>query len=188
VFAGWEEAFPGVEVMAVDLQEGLEVAEATHKAYADAVVRAAGRLAGPVALCGWSMGGLAALQAAASVEPAAVVLLETSPPAEAQGVDKSIELRPGTFDPEEVYGPFPDGMRARPESLLARLERKRGVSVPSLPCRSLVVVSDEFREERGAPVASVYGSELVDLPGLDHWDLVRSPAVRQVVADFLGVG
>jgi hypothetical protein len=131
------------------------------------------------------MGGLAVLQAAGWVRPHSVVLLETSPPAEAQGFDESVEPRPGSFDPQEVYGAFPAGMPARPESLLARHERKRGVSVPSLPCPSLVVVGDAFREERGAPVAAVYGSQLVELTGLDHWDLVRSPEVRRVIAAFL---
>jgi hypothetical protein len=133
------------------------------------------------------MGGLVALQASERVGPQSVVLLEPSPPAEAQGVDLTVELRPGGFDPEEVYGSFPPGMSARPESLLARLGRKRGISVPALACPSLVVVGDSFREERGAPVARLYGSELVDLPGLDHWDLVRSPEVRRIVAEFLGV-
>jgi pimeloyl-ACP methyl ester carboxylesterase len=140
-----------------------------------------------VSLCGWSMGGLAVLQGAGRVRPHGVVLLETSPPAEAQGVDESVEPHPGSFDPEEVYGAFPAGMQARPESLLARLERKRGISVPSLPCPSLVVTGDDFRDERGEAVANVYGSELIDFPGLSHWDLVRSPEVRLAVARFLGV-
>ena len=188
MFAGWGEAFSGLEVEAIDLQAGLDVARATHDDYAAAVVAAARSLPAPVALCGWSMGGLAALQAAERVQAHSVVLLETSLPAEVQGVDESVELQPGAFDPEEVYGAFPDGMPARPESLLARLERKRGISVPALPCPSLVIVGDEFREERGASVAELYGSELVDLAGLDHWDLVRSPEVRRVVAEFLGCG
>jgi hypothetical protein len=50
-----------------------------------------------------------------------------------------------------------------------------------------VVAGDEFREERGAAVAQLYGSELVDLPGLAHWDLVRSPEVRRTVARFLRI-
>lgn len=133
------------------------------------------------------MGGLVALEAAQRLEPHSVVLLESSPPAEVQGHDDSIELRPGVFDPEQAYGTFPAGMRARPESLLARAERKRGISVPEIPCRSLVVAGDEFREERGAAVARLYGSELVDFPGLGHWDLVRSPDVRRAVARFLGI-
>jgi hypothetical protein len=132
------------------------------------------------------MGGLAALQAAQQVDPHTVVLLESSPPGETQGFDESIEPQPGTFDPEEVYGRFPPGMRSRSESLLARAERKRGISVPTLPCASLVAVTDEFREERGASVAALYGSELLDFPGLGHWDLVRAPEVRRAVADYLG--
>ena len=187
VFDGWTNAFDGVVVEAVDLHENLEVARATHAAYAERVLAAARRLPTPVALCGWSMGGLAVLQAAAEVQPHSVVLLETSPPAEAQENDPSAEPKPGTFDPEEVYGAFPPDMRARPESLFARAERKRGISVPSLPCPSLVVVGDEFREKRGAPVAELYGSELIDFPGLGHWDLVRSPDVRAAVAGFLRV-
>jgi pimeloyl-ACP methyl ester carboxylesterase len=187
VFDGWAAAFDGVVVEAVDLHENLDVAHATHADYAERVIAAARRLPAPVALCGWSMGGLAVLQAAGRVEPHSVVLLETSPPAEAQEGDPAAEPEPGTFDPEEVYGAFPAGMQARAESLLARAERKRGVSVPRIPCPSLVVVGDEFREERGAPVAELYGSELIDFPGLGHWDLVRAPEVRNAVAEFLGV-
>jgi pimeloyl-ACP methyl ester carboxylesterase len=187
VFDGWAEDFPGLVVASVDLQENLDVAGATHGDYARRVVDAAAGLPAPVAVCGWSMGGLIALEAAGAIEPHSVALLDPSPPAEAQGIDESVEPQRGTFDPEEVYGSFPAGMRARPESLLARGERKRGISVRSLPCPSLVVTSGAFHEERGAPVAKVYGSELVELPALDHWGLVRDPAVRPVVATFLGV-
>jgi dienelactone hydrolase len=187
VFEGWAESFPGLEVIAVDLLDGLDVAHASHRDYAEAVVDAARALPAPVALCGWSMGGLAVLQAADRVAAHSVVLLESSPPAEAQGVDESVEPRSGAFDPEDVYGPFPQGMAARPESLLARLERKGGISVPSLPCPALVVVGEEFREERGATVAQLYDAELVELDGLDHWELVRSPEIRRVVARFLGL-
>jgi pimeloyl-ACP methyl ester carboxylesterase len=187
-FEGWQESFDGTELLAVDLQEGLDVAHASHAQYADRVARAAAdEVPGPVALCGWSMGGLVALEAAQRLEPHSVALLESSPPAEVQGRDDSIEPRPGVFDPEEAYGRFPAGMRARPESLLARAERKRGISVPALPCPSLVVAGDEFREERGTAVARLYRSELVDFPGLAHWDLVRSPDVRRAVARFLGI-
>jgi pimeloyl-ACP methyl ester carboxylesterase len=186
-FEGWADAFDGTAAVAVDLQDGLDVALATHSAYAARVAAAVDDLHGPVALCGWSMGGLVALQAAQTVEPHSVVLLEPSPPAEAQGFDESVEPRPGIFDPEEAYGRFPAGMEARPESSLARGERKRGISVPELPCRSLVVSGDDFPEQRGTAVAAVYGSELVAFPGLGHWDLVRSPEVRRAVARFLGV-
>ncbi|HVD12178.1 MAG TPA: alpha/beta hydrolase [Gaiellaceae bacterium] len=189
-FAGWQESFDGTEVLAVDLHDGLDVAHASHEDYASRVLGAAGEVRAPVALCGWSMGGLVSLQAAQrpQLEPHSILLLEPSPPAEAQGFDESVEPRPGVFDPEEAYGRFPSGMEARPESLLARAERKRGISVPALRCQSLVVVGDDFREERGAAVAELYGSELVEFPGLGHWDLVRSPEVRLSIARFLGIG
>jgi thioesterase domain-containing protein len=116
-----------MEVEAVDLMAGLNVAEASMSNYVAVIVRAAEWLPRPVALCGWSSGGLAAMMAARQAEADFLILLETSPPGEVQGFDESVELRPGTFDPEEMYGAFPPGMRARPESLLARAERKRGV-------------------------------------------------------------
>jgi pimeloyl-ACP methyl ester carboxylesterase len=187
VFDGWEGTFDGTVVVAVDLHEGLDIANATHAAYAENLRVAAAELKSPVALCGWSMGGLVALEAAEALEPHSVALLEPSPPGQVQGFDDAIDPRPGTFDPEEVYGAFPPGMRARPESSLARAERKRGISVPALDCPSLVLVGDDFRQERGAPVASLYGSKLVDFPGLDHWDLVRSEEPRGAVARFLGI-
>jgi pimeloyl-ACP methyl ester carboxylesterase len=185
VFDGWAESFPELTVGTVDLQGGIEVAKASHADYAERVVEAARRAAQPVSLCGWSMGGLAALQAADRTRPHSVILIETSPPAEVQGFDPDVSLSHGSFDPEEVYGAFPEGMAARPESLLARGERKRGISVPTLPCPSLVVCGDEFREERGKPVADLYGAQLRDFSGLDHWDLVRDARVRETIADFL---
>jgi pimeloyl-ACP methyl ester carboxylesterase len=133
----------------------------------------------PFALLGWSMGGLVALMAARRVEPDLLVLLEPSPPAEVQGVH-DVELAEGVYDPEEEYGPLP--LPARPESLLARGERKRGISVPSLPCPVLVVYGDAFSEVRGRAVASFYGAEELALPGLDHWGLVLTQDARDAVA------
>ena len=94
-------------------------------------------------------------------------------------------MQDGILDPEEVYGPFPMDVRARPESLLARMERKRGLSVPSLSCPTLVVCGDEFREQRGRAIADLYGSQLWDFPGLDHWGLVRDSRVPATIARFL---
>jgi pimeloyl-ACP methyl ester carboxylesterase len=185
VFDGWAEAFPEVEVEAVDLQAGLNVAEAAMSNYAAVITRAAEWLARPLALCGWSSGGLAAMMAARPAEADYLVLLETSPPGEVQGFDDSVPLRPGTFDPEETYGPFPPGMRARPDSSFARAERKRGVSVPSLPCPALAVYGDEFAEERGRRLVAYYGAEELALPGRDHWGLVLDPEVRERVAGYL---
>lgn len=153
--------------------------------YEAAVVCAAGLLPRPLALCGWSMGGLATMMAARRVEPEALVLLEPSPPAEVQGVDESVSLDEGTFGPEQAYGSFPPGVAARAESALARAERKRGVSVPSLPSPTLVVHGDEFPDDRGRSVAAVYGATCIRLDGLDHWGLVRADAARRAVAAWL---
>lgn len=188
VFEAWHETLPGLAVDAADLQEGLDVATATMRAYASNVEQHAARLPHPVALCGWSMGGLVVLQAAERAEPHSVVLIEPSPPAEVQGFAPAVEPAPGSFDPETVYGRFPAGIRARPESELARGERKRGISVPRLGCPSLVVYGSEFAEERGRPVAELYGSQEAFFPELDHWQLVRSVEVRRAIAAFLGVG
>jgi len=174
-------------VGAVDLQLGLDVAHASHADYADRVAVAARKLRPPVALCGWSMGGLAVLQAATCIHPHSVILLDPSPPAEVQGVDSRITLDPGAFDPETVYGPFPAGTAARPESSLARAERKRGISIAAIPCPSLVVFGREFADERGTPVARLYGSDELAFPDLDHWDLVRHPDVRAAIAAWLGM-
>ena len=184
VFDDW--VFPNLEVEAVDLMAGLNVAEASMSNYAAVIVRAAEWLPRPLALCGWSSGGLAAMMAARQAEADLLILLESSPPGEVQGFDESVPLRAGTFDPEETYGAFPPGMRARPESLLARAERKRGVSVPSLPCPALVVSGDEFPEERGRALAAYYGAKELTFPGLDHWDLVLDGRVRDYLSRSTG--
>jgi pimeloyl-ACP methyl ester carboxylesterase len=174
-------------VLSVDLQEGLDLARASHEDYAAVVVVAARRLPQPVALCGWSMGGLVVLQAADRVRPHSLVLIEASPPGQVQGFSPDVELQEGVFDPRAVYGRFPTGIWARPESLLARGERKRGLSIPSLPCRSLVVYGDDYREERGRGIAELYGSEELNFPGISHWGLVRDPRIREGIARFLGL-
>jgi pimeloyl-ACP methyl ester carboxylesterase len=153
--------------------------------YAGAVVDAAAKLPPPVALVGWSMGGLAALMAAELVHPACIVLLEASPPREAQGLDPLVEVTDGTYDGEIAYGPFPSGVRARLESARARSERKRGISVPRLACPSLVVTGAEFDAERGDVIARLYGSERLRFPDLDHWGLVLDPRVPAAVDEFL---
>jgi len=187
VFEDWPESFPSLRVEAVDLQDGLDIGRASMADYAERVVVASRALPQPVSLCGWSMGGLVVLQAAARVGPQSVILIESSPPGEVQGFDPDAEIAAGEFDPEIVYGSFPPGMPARSESSPARGERKRGISVPSLPCPSLVIYGDDFREARGAAIAGLYGSQERDSPGLGHWDLVLDPRVREAVAAFLGV-
>jgi pimeloyl-ACP methyl ester carboxylesterase len=186
VFEGWAAAFPDLEVETVDLMAGLNVAEASMSNYAAVIVRATEWLPRPVALCGWSSGGLAAMMAARQAEADFLILLEASAPGEVQGFDTSVPLRPGTFDPEETYGAFPLGMRARPESLLARAERKHGISVPELPCPALVVYGDDFAAERGHALASHYGAEERAFPGLGHWDLVLDERVRSYLSRSTG--
>ena len=171
-------------MVAPDLQAGLVVAEASMENYAAAVVDAAELVPRPLVLVGWSMGGLVAMMAAGRVDPAALVLLEPSPPAEVQGADETVVLRAGTFDPEDAYGPFPPGIAKRPESSLARAERKRGISVPALPDRTLVLYGDDFPEERGRAVAARYGVEAQAVPGADHWQLVLGAEAAAAAAAF----
>ena len=180
VFDGWPAYFPSTRRLeTVDLQEGLDPAHATMAQYADAIARAAQRLDRPVVVA-WSMGGLAAMMAADSAD--ALVLLEASAPAEVQGTRRDVRPAAGIFDPEAEYGPFPAGVRARAESALARAERKRGISVPALPCPALVVYGDEYAEERGHRLVARYGAHELPLPGKTHWDLVRDPEAIRAIA------
>lgn len=186
VYDGWHGAFGGeARVEAVDLQEGLDVARASMADYAAAVTREARILPRPLAVCGWSLGGLAAMLSAQHEAPDALVLIEASAPAEAQGVDSGVLPTPGTFHPEEVYGAFPAGMRSRPESSFARAERKRGIPVRSLPCPTLVVDGSDFPDERGRDLARLYGAAELAFPELDHWQLVLDPRVPAAVAAWL---
>jgi pimeloyl-ACP methyl ester carboxylesterase len=182
IFDAWRH--PALEVVAVDLQEGLDVETASMSDYTRAVVAVCEAARGPVALCGWSMGGLVAMSAAREAGAAALVVIEPSAPAEIQGTH-DVPDTTGSFDPEEVYGPFPPGIRARAESARARADRKRGISVPALPGRSLVVYGDDFEDERGRAVARRYGIAEAHFPGLGHWDLVLDAAVRERVFDFV---
>jgi hypothetical protein len=132
------------------------------------------------------MGGLVAMMAAQTIHPDAIVLLEPSPPAEVGGLRPAVPIRRGSFDPEQAYGPFPPGVRARPESAVVRAERARGISVPRLPCPSLLVSGTDFPEERGSAVAAFYGSQHASFPTLDQWDLVLRPEVRETVRRLTG--
>ena len=184
VFDAWPSAFKGTTVVAPDLQDDLDVATASMGDYAGKVTEVLARSERPIALCGWSMGGLVAAMAAQLAPPAALVLLEPSPPAETQGRDGSVEIGVGSFDPEEAYGPFPDGVAARPESSAARSERKRGISIPHLDPSTLVVYGDEFTSARGQDIARHYSCEQMHFPGLDHWGLVLSGVVPRAIAAF----
>jgi pimeloyl-ACP methyl ester carboxylesterase len=187
VFDRWLDRFAEARTEAVDLQVGLDVAHASMRDYADRLTSAAEALPRPLAMCGWSMGGLVAMMAAARVEPACLVLLEASPSAEIQGTHPEVELAHGTFDGAATYGGFPDGVRSRPESLLARAERKRGISVARLPGPTLVVSGREFPRERGRLLAEAYGCDELAFPELDHWGLVLDARVSDAVGRHLAL-
>jgi len=182
VFDSWE--FAGA--VAVDLQAGLDVGSASMEDYAERVAAAIPAAPDAVGVVGWSMGGLVAMMATRVTELRALVVIEPSPPAEVQGWQTEVSLLSGTYDPEEEYGRFPEGMAARPESLRARSERKRGISVPSVPCPLLVVHGADYAVERGSEVAAFYGAEELAFPRLRHFDLVRSREVRESIAAWLG--
>lgn len=189
VFRDWDRHFT-VPLVAVDLHAGLDVSRARMEDYAEQVVRAAAARPRPIALVGWSMGGLVVMQAARRMAaegntPSALVLIEASAPAEVAGFRPDVTPTDGSFDPEEVYGEFPPGQPARPESTRARGERKRGVSVPSLPCRTLVISGNEFAHERGRLIAAAYGASHNSCPTLSHWQLMTDQKVAAAAAEFL---
>jgi hypothetical protein len=51
-------------------------------------------------------------------------------------------------------------------------------AVPTLPCPSLVVYTNAYREDRGRAIARVYGSEERHFPDPGHWGLVLNSRVR----------
>ena len=153
--------------------------------YAERVLAEGRRLERPLVVCGWSMGGLVAMMAVPQLNPEALILIEASAPGEVQGFSDHIEPRTGAFDSELAYGAFPPGMRSRPESQYARDERKRGIAVPALSSRTLVIAGRDFPDERGRALAGLYGAQLKEFPTLDHWELVRTPLVREEIHRFL---
>ena len=84
VFDGWVEGFPHLRVVAPDLQQGLDVGGASMGDYTDRVVAEGRRLLKPLALCGWSMGGLVAMMAVPKLDPESLILIEASAPGEVQ--------------------------------------------------------------------------------------------------------
>lgn len=189
VFDGWTRHF-AVPLVAVDLHEGLDISQAGMEDYAEQVVQAASTVGGPVALVGWSMGGLVALLAGQRLNargrgPTGLVLVESSAPGEVSGFCHDVVPTDGLFDPEEAYGAFPLDQPGRPESSRARAERKRGVSMPSMPGPTLVVSGREFSEDRGRLLAARYRVAHRSYPALSHWQLVRDPQVALAAAEFL---
>jgi pimeloyl-ACP methyl ester carboxylesterase len=187
VFDGWKNHFPELKVSAADLLEGLNVGRASMSDYAFQVLVASEQLPRPISLCGWSMGGLVALMAAQQTNYSHLVLIEASAPGETQGFDPSIIPRAETFDSERVYGKFPLGVRSRPESQFARDERKRGISIPSIACPTLVISGKDHPIDRGTDLAGFYGAKLEEYPHLNHWQLLSDDSVKDSIRDFLGL-
>jgi hypothetical protein len=126
VWAGWDGE-------AIDLQAGLNVAEASMLNYEAAVACDAGLVLRPLCLIARGMGALAAMLAARRIGPDALVLIEPWPTTEVGGSEHV-----------EVAG-------SRPESEFALTECRAGISVPSLTIRTLVA--------RGPALAAYYGAE-----------------------------
>lgn len=199
VFDAWRPRWAGFDVRVPDLHAGLDVARATMGDYVDRVLAAAWPrpdddaagtdadppVDGPVVLCGWSMGGLVAMMAVARRAPDALVVVEPSVPAEVGGHHPAITLEAGTYGAAEAYGAVAAPNQSRPESVLARRERKRGISVPRVPCPMLVVSGRDHGAERGRPVAERYGADLLEFPGLGHSDLVTDTAVADDVVAWV---
>jgi pimeloyl-ACP methyl ester carboxylesterase len=181
------------------------VAEASMSNYAAAAVRAAEWLPPPRALCGWSMGGLVALMAAAACRARACVGLAPSAPARTR--DSAVPLRAGTFGPEE-YGivdrdperqPAMDLDRDErvvaleslgPESRFARDERKAGVVTGNAPCPILIVTGTAdalWPRQRYDELPFV--ADHLEIVGASHWGLVLNrrllPAMSSAVGSWL---
>lgn len=185
VFDGWADALTGWDVRAPDLQEGLDVAHASMRDYARRLIEEAGD-ARPLVLGGWSMGGLVALMAATELQLAGLVVIEPSAPLEVSGGDDSVEPTPGTYEAGDLYGPQQPDSRSRPESLLARRERQRGISVPAVPCPLLVVAGRDHADDRGRAIAAHYGGDLIAFHDLGHEALILDTEPRGAVATWLG--
>src|SRR5262249_35528247 len=174
--------------------------------YADDVVALAGILREPPGLLGWSMGGLAALMAAAACRARACVGLAPSTPARA--LDSAVPLRAGTFGPEE-YGIVDRDPERQPamadldrdervaaleslglESRFARDERKAGIVIGNAPCPVLIVTGTADRlwprqryDDLPFPV------DHIEIGGASHWGLVLNrrllPAMSSAVGSWL---
>jgi len=128
--------------------------------YADDVRRAIDRLGTPPVLVGWSMGGLAALMAAARGGAHACVGLAPSTPATLASLG--------------------------PESLLARDDRQAGIVLARLPCPLLIVVGTQDRQWPRSRYADLpLTSDWLEADA-SHWGLVLSRrCLRELVPAVL---
>ena len=178
VWKYWQESLArlGWSSHAVDLRgHGCSpgsVGGASMTDYADDVAEAASRLPESPVVMGWSMGGLAALMFATRGLARACVALAPSTPANEP--DSGVEIRTGTFGPEEygITGDDPADQPSMPdldteerlvalgsgslESRTARDERRASVVIHSLPARCWW--------SRGARTAAGHGRPMTAWP------------------------
>ena len=179
---------------AIDLRghgasDGPDLATTSMADYADDVATAVGQLRAAPVLVGWSMGGLAALIAAARGVATAWVGLGPSPPALAR--DAATPLRRGTFGPEE-YGITNRDVADQPtmpdldehertialatlglESRYARDDRKAGIVVPRPPCPTLIVAGTADHTFPPATYTNMpFAADVIEADGTSHWGLV----------------
>lgn len=184
-FGDWHVAIPQWSVVTPDLQaETVDLAGTTMDDYAAAVERVLPS-ATPVFVAGWSMGGLVAMMVAGRVPITGLILIEPSLPAEVQGVrDGEVPAR-GTIDPEAIYGPRADAIAARPDSLYALGERRRGVFVGQVSCPTLVIGGRDFGATRSEPIATHLDADLEQFPSIGHVELLHDAAVLGLVDRWL---
>ena len=199
-----ELASRGWSTWALDLRghgdsAAMDLSHTSMADYADDVSALLRELARPAVLLGWSMGGLAAMIAAARGLAAAFVGLAPSPPTRRR--DESVPLRAATFDAAE-YGVTSLDPEDQPtmldldlderrialaslglESRLARDDRKAGIVLTALPCPALVVAStgDATFPPPAYADLSVSAERLI-VEGASHWGLVLN---RRLLASLV---
>ena len=176
-----------------------DLAATSMRDYTDdvaAALRGAGER--PVVV-GWSMGGLAAMMAAADGHASACVCLAPSMPA--RETDPSVPLCRGVFGPEEysITGRDPADQPAMhdldvderavalaslaDDSRLARDERRAGVVVRSLPCPLLIVTGTaDAQWPRSSYDGLWLAADYMEAEGASHWGLVLN---RRVLATLV---
>jgi pimeloyl-ACP methyl ester carboxylesterase len=168
-----------------------DLAEVAMADYADDVLEIARTLGRPPVAIGWSMGGLAALLAAAGGGVAAWVGLGPSHPARRR--DPAAPVGSGTIGAEEygIVSANPADQPTMPdldleerrvalaslglESRRARDERRAGIVVAALSCPALVVAgASDAIEPPSAYEDFPLPADLTVAEGASHWGLVLS--------------
>ena len=204
VWRFWRAALAGLgwTSVAVDLRgHGAspgELASTSMRDYADDVEAALHDAGERPVVVGWSMGGLAAMMAAAGGHALACVCLAPSMPA--RETDPSVALRRGVFGPEEygITSRDPADQPAMPDlepderavalaslsddSRLARDERRAGVAIASLPCPLLIVTGTaDAQWPRSSYDGLWLAADYMEAEGASHWGLVLSRRVLEAL-------